>query len=61
MTTSSKRYPTRVSVEHDNRNGWGVVDQIRTIDKQRVVKIFGRLKDPEVIKLKSVIRETYVD
>jgi mRNA interferase MazF len=61
MTTSSKKYPTRVNVEHDNKNGWIVVDQIRTIDKQRVVKTFGRLKDPEVIELKSVIRETYVD
>ncbi|MCF8361664.1 MAG: type II toxin-antitoxin system PemK/MazF family toxin [Prolixibacteraceae bacterium] len=61
MTTSSKKYPTRVNVEHDNKKGWIVVDQIRTIDKQRVVKIFDRLKDAEVEELKSVIRETYVD
>jgi mRNA interferase MazF len=61
MTTSSKRYPTRVSVEHDDKNGWIVVDQLRTIDKQRVLKTFGRLKGPEIVDLKSVLRETYVD
>ncbi len=61
MTTSSKRYPTRVSVEHDDKNGWIVVDQLRTIDKQSVLKTFGRLKGPEIVDLKSVLRETYVD
>ena len=61
MTTSSKKYPTRVKIKHDNKNGWVVLDQIRTIDRQRIVTIFGELKDIEIQELKSVIKETYVD
>ena len=61
MTMSSKKYPTRVKVKHDNKIGWIVLDQIRTIDKQRIIKIFGELKNPEIQKLKFVLKETYVD
>ena len=61
MTTSSKNYPTRVKIKHDDKIGWVVLDQIRTIDKQRIIKIFGELQDSEIQKLKSVLKETYVD
>ena len=61
MTTHSKKYPTRVSVKHDNKNGWIVLDQIRTIDKQRIVKGLEQLNEAEILDLKSVLKETYVD
>jgi mRNA interferase MazF len=61
MTTNSKNYPTRVEVKHDNKIGWVVLDQIRTIDKQRILKPLGRLSKPEINEVKSIIRETYVD
>ena len=61
MTTSSKKYPTRVEVKHDNKIGWIVIDQIRTIDKQRIIKSLGRLSKPEIKEVKSIIKETYVD
>jgi mRNA interferase MazF len=61
MTTSSKNYPTRVKIVHDNKTGWIVLDQIRTIDKQRVVRMLGELKLNEIQLLKSVLKETYVD
>ena len=61
MTTSSKKYPTRIEVSHDNKIGWIVLDQIRTIDKQRIVKDLGRLTKAEIIELKSILKETYVD
>jgi mRNA interferase MazF len=32
MTTSYKNYPTRVEVKHDNKTGWIVLDQIRTLE-----------------------------
>jgi mRNA interferase MazF len=41
MTTTSRKYPTRVEVKHDGKIGWMIIDQIRTIDKQRVIKVFG--------------------
>jgi len=61
MTTNSKNYPTRVEVKHDNKIGWVVLDQVRTIDKQRIIKPLGRLSKPEIKEVKSIIREIYVD
>lgn len=61
MTTSSKKYPTRMKVKHDNKIGWIVLDQIRTIDRQRIIKVFGELQDSEIQELKSVLKETYID
>ena len=61
MTTSSKNYPTRVEVKHDSKTGWIVLDQIRTIDKQRIIKDLGQLTKPEINALKSVLKETYID
>jgi mRNA interferase MazF len=61
MTTSLKKYPTRIEVKHDRKIGWIVIDQIRTIDKQRIIKILGRLSQPEIKELKSVVKETFVD
>lgn len=61
MTTSSKRYPTRVRIKHENKIGWIVLDQIKTIDKQRIIKNLGRLRGPEIREVKAVLKETFVD
>ena len=61
MTTRSRSYPTRVKVKHKNKTGWIVMDQLRTIDKQRVIRILGKLTPIEIEKTKSVIREMLVD
>ncbi len=61
MTTSSKDYPTRVEIKHDNKISWIVLDQVRTIDKQRIIKELGKLSRPEIKKVKEVLKETYVD
>ncbi len=61
MTTTSRKYPSRIEVKHDQKIGWIVIDQIRTIDKQRIIKILGRLSQPEIKEVKSVIKEAFVD
>ena len=61
MTSQSKKYPTRIEVEHDNKIGWIVIDQIRTIDKQRIIKILDRLTESEVDRVKLTIKELLVD
>ena len=61
MTTTSRKYPTRIEVKHDGIIGWIVVDQIRTIDKRRIIKSLGKLSKPEIKQLKSIIKETFVD
>jgi len=61
MTTNSKKYPTRIEIKHDRKIGCIVIDQIRTIDKQRIIKVLGRLSQPEIKETKAVIKETFVD
>ena len=61
MTTTSKKYPTRIEMKLDRKISWVVMDQIRTIDKQRIIKVLGRLARPEIKELKSVIKETFID
>jgi mRNA interferase MazF len=61
MTTSSKPYPTRVEIKHNQRKGWVAIDQIRTVDRARIVKHYETLTTKEVEKVKSVIKETFVD
>jgi mRNA interferase MazF len=61
ITSSSKSYPTRVVLKNSKVKGWIVLDQIRTIDRQRLIKSLGTLTEKEVINVKSIIRETFVD
>ena len=56
MTTSS-----RVKVKHNGKEGWIILDQIRTIDKTRILKIFGSITSKEIKACKNVIREIFVD
>jgi mRNA interferase MazF len=61
ITSSSKSYPTRIEVNHDKKKGWVVIDQIRTVDRQRIIKVLGLLTEKEIAKVKSVLKETFVD
>ena len=61
MTTSSRKYPSRVKIKHNDKIGWIALDQIRTIDKQRVVKTFESMSNLEIKSVKSVIKEIFVD
>ena len=61
MTSSSRPYPTRVEVNQNGQTGWIVLDQIRTVDKLRIVKKFESLSEREIRQCKRVIKETFVD
>ena len=61
MTTKSHAYPTRVKVKFDNKDGWIVLDQVRTVDKIRLVKQLGNISKKEISEVKKVIKEMLVD
>ena len=61
LTTKSHNYPTRVGIVFEEKNGWVVLDQIRTIDKTRVVKKLGNIREKEIRKIKKIIMEMLVD
>lgn len=61
MTTKSHDYPTRVSLSFQDRQGWIVLDQLRTVDKARLIKRLGAI-DPKTIQAtKAVLREMLVE
>ena len=61
MTSKSRNYPTRVKVLYNKTEGFVVIDQIRTIDKKRIVKRFSTLHPAEIKIVKAIIKETFVD
>jgi len=59
MTTAGKDYPTRVICKFKKKKGQIVLDQIRTIDKTRLVKKLGTI-DPETqLKVISVLQRLF--
>ncbi|NBB90826.1 MAG: type II toxin-antitoxin system PemK/MazF family toxin [Spirochaetes bacterium] len=61
MTTRSRSYPSRVNVDFHGKNGWIVLDQIRTVDRTRLVKKLGALSNKEIQAVKTVLQEMLVD
>lgn len=45
LTSTIRDYPSRLTITFQRRRGQIVVDQLRTIDKTRLVKPLGRLPD----------------
>jgi mRNA interferase MazF len=43
MTTSGRAYPWRIRCRFQNRSGYIVLDQLRTVDRERLVKRLGML------------------
>lgn len=61
MTTKSHSYPTRVKITFQKKTGWIVLDQIRTVDRRRLVKRLGRVTDDAITKIKAITKEMLVD
>ena len=61
LTSSSKPYPTRIEITQEVIKGWIVIDQIRTVDRIRIIKSLGYLTEKEIDNVKNVNKETYVD
>lgn len=61
MTTASRSYPSRVKTTFVKKSGHVVLDQIRTVDKVRLVKRLGKINIEAITSVKSVIREMLVD
>ena len=61
MTTKSHPYPTRVALTFQRKQGWIVLDQIRTVEAKRLHKRLGGIADETARKVKSVISEMLVE
>ena len=61
MTSKSHPYPTRIHVKFREKSGWIVLDQIRTVDKRRLIKNLGKIDRSTINSIKSAIKEMLVD
>lgn len=61
MTTKSHDYPSRVELRFSGKRAWIVLDQIRTVDRARLVRELGKLNLRQISRVKETIREMLVD
>ena len=54
MTSKIRNYPTRIPVVFDSKEGTIALDQIRTIDKSRIIRNLGTLDT----KIANTVLET---
>lgn len=55
LTSTIKAYPSRVNCVFDQRNGQIAIDQIRAIDKNRLIRRLGILEEPTIDRLFETI------
>ena len=61
MTTKSHNYPSRIPLTFQGKKGWIVLDQIRTIDKECIVKEIGVINKKTAVSIKQVLMEMVID
>jgi mRNA interferase MazF len=59
MTTRGRPYPTRVPVRFRGKSGQVVLDQIRTVDKTRLVKRMGKIDEATRANVLSLLSELF--
>jgi mRNA interferase MazF len=59
MTSAGKDYPTRVSCKFKKKKGQIVLDQIRTIDKTRLIKKLGSINPETQLEVISVLQRLF--
>ncbi len=59
MTTKGRSYPTRLSVRFQRKSGQVVLDQIRTVDKTRLVRRLGKIGDKAAREVLTVLSEMF--
>jgi len=61
MTTKGRKYPTRIPLTFQRKKGQIVLDQIRTVDKTRLVKRLGRLDKITAARVLVVLQEMFTE
>lgn len=59
MTTRGRPYPTRIACCFEGKEGQVVLDQIRTVDKSRLIRELGRLGEPEQAAVLNTLAEMF--
>ena len=61
MTTAGRDYPTRISCMFKKKKGQVVLDQLRTIDKSRLIKKLGTIDAHAQLEVISVLQRLFAE
>lgn len=61
MTTKGKLYPTRVVCQFQGKDGQIVLDQIRTVDKTRLIEKLGQISEDEQKAVLDTLAEIFAE
>jgi mRNA interferase MazF len=61
VTTEALEYPTRIPVHLQGRDGWMVLDEIQTVDKERLFRRFGRIDEKAIRQARRILMEMLVE
>ena len=59
ITTKGQPYPTRVACRFQGTNGQVVLDQIRTVDRARLIRRMGRLDSRSAARVLDILQEMF--
>lgn len=59
LTSTTRNYPTRIDCQFEGKKGQIVLDQIRTVDKKRLVKRLGRIGTKTQNKILLTLQEMF--
>ena len=59
MTTGVQAYPWRVACRFQNRAGFVAIDQLRTVDNDRIAQRLGRISSNTLFSVLNVLQEMF--
>lgn len=59
MTSAMKNYPTRVPCTFQKKQGQIVLDQLRTIDKSRLIRKIGTINSKDQFEVISLLQQLF--
>jgi mRNA interferase MazF len=59
LTTGGHPYPFRIPCRFEGRAGYIVIDQIRTVDRERLVRRLGKLSSSTLGRVLAILQEMF--
>ncbi len=59
MTTKSRNFPTRIACEFEGKNGFIVLDQIRSVDKVRLTQKLDEIDEKTQVEVLEKLQEIF--
>lgn len=61
LTTGGHPYPFRVPCRFESRAGYVVIDQIRTVDRERLMRRLGKVSSSTLGRVLAILQEMFAD